>query len=236
MPGVTDVADGLHRGRGPRPHVRPGASTRSGRWTWPGPGPVDGESDDDIVAELKRAELPLAVPAVPLLAKTVETRVHLLLPQQQRAGDQLRDRRRPRRPGRDLVGARSRRSSPRRRSRRSSACRSTRSRSTSSQGGGSFGRKLFFDAALEAAEVSQKMGKPVKLMWHRADDFRPGRVHPMATSRVRATYLGDEVLTYEQRHTSVATDFSHGLGEIITALPRRAAGRRRSASPRRSSR
>ncbi|MET9972543.1 molybdopterin cofactor-binding domain-containing protein, partial [Streptomyces sp. NPDC006356] len=38
------------------------------------------------------------------------------------------------------------------------------------EGGGSFGRKLFFDAALEAAEVSQKTGKPVKLMWHRADD------------------------------------------------------------------
>ena len=56
------------------------------------------------------------------------------------------------------------------------------------QGGGSFGRKLFFDAALEAAEISQKMGKPVKLMWHRTDDSRVGRVHPMARSRIRATY------------------------------------------------
>ena len=25
-------------------------------------------------------------------------------------------------------------------------------------------------------------------MWHRTDDFRQGRVHPMCTSRVRATY------------------------------------------------
>ncbi|GAA3384095.1 molybdopterin-dependent oxidoreductase [Cryptosporangium minutisporangium] len=86
------------------------------------------------------------------------------------------------------------------------------------EGGGSFGRKLFFDAALEAAEVSQKIGKPVKLMWHRADDARQGRAHPMATSRVRIAYAGDAVLSYTQRHTSVSTDLGHGLGEIITSL------------------
>ncbi|CAM5301282.1 molybdopterin cofactor-binding domain-containing protein [Streptomyces atroolivaceus] len=86
------------------------------------------------------------------------------------------------------------------------------------EGGGSFGRKLFFDAALEAVEISRKIGKPVKLMWHRADDSRQGRAHPMATSRVRIAYLGNTVLSYKQRHTSVATDLSHGLGEIFTAL------------------
>ena len=49
------------------------------------------------------------------------------------------------------------------------------------QGGGSFGRRLFFDAALEAAKISQAMGKPVQLMWHRADEPRLGRLHPMVT-------------------------------------------------------
>ncbi|GGW39738.1 molybdopterin cofactor-binding domain-containing protein [Streptomyces griseoloalbus] len=86
------------------------------------------------------------------------------------------------------------------------------------EGGGSFGRRLFFDAALEAVEISRKIRKPVKLMWHRADDSRQGRTHPMATSRVRIAYLGDTVLSYRQRHTGVATDLSHGLGEIFTAL------------------
>ncbi|MFC9941751.1 molybdopterin cofactor-binding domain-containing protein [Streptomyces pratensis] len=86
------------------------------------------------------------------------------------------------------------------------------------EGGGSFGRKLFFDAALEAVEISEKIGKPVKLMWHRADDSRQGRTHPMATSRVRISYVGDTVLSYKQRHTSVATDLGHGFGEIFTAL------------------
>jgi isoquinoline 1-oxidoreductase beta subunit len=85
------------------------------------------------------------------------------------------------------------------------------------QGGGSFGRHLFADAAFEAAAISKAIGKPVKLMWHRTDNFRQGRVHPMCTSRVRVTYLAGNVLTFDQRHTSVATDFSHGLGEILSA-------------------
>jgi isoquinoline 1-oxidoreductase beta subunit len=86
------------------------------------------------------------------------------------------------------------------------------------QGGGSFGRHLFSDAAYEAAAVSQRLGKPVKLMWHRTDNFRQGRVHPMATSRVRVTYAGSNVLAFDQRHTSVATDFTHGLGEVVTTM------------------
>jgi isoquinoline 1-oxidoreductase beta subunit len=84
-------------------------------------------------------------------------------------------------------------------------------------GGGSFGRHLFHDVAAEAAEISQKMGKPVKLSWSRTDHFRQGRVHPMSVSKVRATYLLGNVLTYEQRHTSTETSFSHGLGEMITS-------------------
>ncbi|HET9075046.1 MAG TPA: molybdopterin cofactor-binding domain-containing protein [Solirubrobacteraceae bacterium] len=86
------------------------------------------------------------------------------------------------------------------------------------QGGGSFGRHLFADAAFEAAVISQKMGKPVKLMWHRTDNFRQGRVHPMNTSRVRMTYSGKNIMAFDQRHTSVATDFSHGFGELLTAM------------------
>jgi isoquinoline 1-oxidoreductase beta subunit len=85
------------------------------------------------------------------------------------------------------------------------------------QGGGSFGRHLFSDNAFEAAAISKAMGKPVKLMWHRTDNFRQGRVHPMAISRVRATFAGTGVLAFDQRHTSVATDFSMGFGEIISA-------------------
>jgi isoquinoline 1-oxidoreductase beta subunit len=90
------------------------------------------------------------------------------------------------------------------------------------QGGGSFGRKLFFDAAEEAALISKAMGKPVKLMWTRSDDSRQGRVHPMATCRVRANVTADAVTSFEIRHTSVATEVNPGLSEAISAAANKA--------------
>jgi isoquinoline 1-oxidoreductase subunit beta len=54
-------------------------------------------------------------------------------------------------------------------------------------------------------------------MWHRADDARVGRVHPLCTSRVRAVIAGDTVVSFEQRHASVATETNPGLGEPLTA-------------------
>jgi isoquinoline 1-oxidoreductase beta subunit len=84
------------------------------------------------------------------------------------------------------------------------------------RGGGSFGRKLFPDAAMEAAEASQLFGKPVRLMWHRTDDNRHGRMHPGAVTQMRATVTGNSVTSFTMRHTSGATDLTHGLGEIMS--------------------
>ncbi|MGW6918366.1 molybdopterin cofactor-binding domain-containing protein [Kitasatospora sp. NPDC054939] len=84
------------------------------------------------------------------------------------------------------------------------------------RGGGSFGRRLFFDAALEAAQVSRAAGRPVKLMWTRNDDMRHGRLRPASHHRIRATHALGQVLTYEHRVATVATDLRHGLGEALT--------------------
>ncbi len=86
------------------------------------------------------------------------------------------------------------------------------------QGGGSFGRKLFFDSALEAARISRAAGRPVKLMWSRVDDMRHGRARAASHHRIRATFALGNVLTFEHRVASVETDFRHGLGEILTAM------------------
>lgn len=88
-------------------------------------------------------------------------------------------------------------------------------------GGGSFGRRLFCDGAFEAAVISRSIGQPVKLMWHRADDARHGRHHPLTTSKVRITTGGGAVLQYDQRHTAVPTDFTQGLGDYLTAAETR---------------
>lgn len=86
------------------------------------------------------------------------------------------------------------------------------------QGGGSFGRRLFFDSALEAARISQAVGRPVKLLWTRVDDMRHGRARAASSHRVRFQHDGTQVLAFEQRVASVETDFRHGLGEIFSAL------------------
>jgi isoquinoline 1-oxidoreductase beta subunit len=213
MPGVTDVVV-ISTGVAVRAETFGQCvdGVRALRVTWK-PGTAEGKSDDIVLRELERAELPLGLPS-PM--PTVEAKFTFFF----RGNSALE-------PNCAVADVRADRAEIWSSLKSPIVAKQTLaaklglppSRVTVHvvEGGGSFGRKLFFDAALEAAEVSQKVGRPVKLMWHRADDSRQGRTHPMATSRVRASYLGGTVLGYHQRHTSVATDLGHGLGEIITA-------------------
>jgi isoquinoline 1-oxidoreductase beta subunit len=216
MPGITDVAQ-----------VDTGVAVRAETFgqcidavraldvDW-AKGPIEGESDATILAELRRAEVPLAVPKVPVLAKTVEAdftfmfRSSAALEPYAAVADVRADRaevwaglKSPIVAQGDIAKA--------------VGLPQDKVTVNVVTGGGSFGHKLFGDHAIEAAKISKAMGKPVRLMWHRADEPRQGRVHPMATSRIRATYLAGQVLSFEQRHTSVETDFSHGLGEMLTS-------------------
>jgi isoquinoline 1-oxidoreductase subunit beta len=221
MPGITDVAIIPHT-----QFVAGGVAVRGETFgqcidaidalqvVW-GPGTVDGKADQDVLADLRRAELPIP-PPVNLLATTLEQQFTFYF----RPGDPLET---------NCAIADVRSSSAQVWSSLKSPIWAqeqlaqilglpvTAVTAHVAEGGGSFGRHLFCDAAFEAAAVSQKLGKPVKLMWHRTDNFRQGRVHPMCTSTVRISYLAGNVVTFDQRHTSVATDFSMGFGEILSA-------------------
>ncbi|SHN46755.1 molybdopterin cofactor-binding domain-containing protein [Cryptosporangium aurantiacum] len=217
MPGVTDVV-AISTGVAVRAETFGQCidGVRALRVSWR-PGTAEGKSDDDVLRELERAELPMGPKP---LTPTVEATFTFYF----RGNSALE----PNCAVADVRGD------------RAEIWAALKSPIVAQQtiaaklglpvgkvsvhvveGGGSFGRKLFFDAALEAAEVSKALGKPVRLMWHRADDARQGRAHPMARSRVRASYAGNTVLSYTQRHTSVSTDLGHGLGEIITAFAAR---------------
>jgi len=180
-------------------------------------GTEDGKSDADVLAELRNAELPLLVPPVPLLATTVEGSFTFRFRSNSplETGSAIAD---VRDDGIEVWSCLKVPIAFAQQVAQQYQLPIDKVKVHVTQGGGSFGRHLFSDAALEAVEASKAFGQPVKLMWHRTDDFRQGRTHPMATSRVRATYLAGNVLSYEQRHTSVSTDFRHGLGEMLTAM------------------
>jgi isoquinoline 1-oxidoreductase beta subunit len=221
MPGVSDVAIIPHTR-----YVAGGVAVRADSFgqcidavraldvDW-APGPAAGKSDASVLADLKRAELPVP-PPVNLLAKTLDQRFTFHF----RPGDPLETNCaiadvRP-----DRAEIWSSLKTPVWAQEQIALnlglpVGSVRVHVT--EGGGSFGRHLFADAAFEAAAISRAIGKPVKLLWHRTDSFRQGRVHPMVTSRVRALHLAGNVLTFDQRNTSVATDLNHGVGEILSA-------------------
>lgn len=215
MPGITDVVT-IDTGVAVR-----GATfgqcidaIRQLKVTW-GPGTVDNESDATVLKKIRAAELPLVVPKLPLLAKSIESefvfhwKSNSALEPQTAIADVRKDRA-------EIWSAMQ---SPILTQERIAAKLNMPVNKVTAhvvQAGGAFGRRMFANAPIEAAEISQKIGKPVKLMWHRTDEFRFGRVHPICTSRIRASYLLGNVLTFEQRHTGVSTDYTQGFGEAIT--------------------
>src|SRR5918992_750723 len=214
MPGVTDVevvSTGVAVRAKTFGQAIDGVNALEVGWR---PGTVAGEDDESILGNLKAAELPMAVP--PGVGETIDCAFTFYfasgsaLETNSAIADVRRDRA-------EIWGALKNPIAAQAEIAKLLGLPQNSVTVHVTEGGGSFGRKLFFDAALEAAEVSKAMGKPVTLMWTRADDSRQGRVHPMCTSRVRAQISGTSVLSFEQRHTGVATQINPGLGEAITA-------------------
>ncbi len=177
-------------------------------------GPVDpAEDDESIQAKLRAVQLPFGVPVVPLVTKFVEGEFywhfasHAPLETNTAIADVRAD-------GADVwAGTKV----PVVAQQTIEAELGVPVKLHVVQGGGSFGRRLFFDGALEAARISKAVGRPVKTMMTRIDDTRHGRARAASVNHIRMTYELGQVLSMEQRVASVETDFRHGLGEIITA-------------------
>ncbi len=62
--------------------------------------------------------------------------------------------------------------------------------------GGGFGRRLYGDFALEAAAISDKVRKPVKVQFSREDDMMAGTYRPASKYKFRAAYKDGKITGY----------------------------------------
>lgn len=82
--------------------------------------------------------------------------------------------------------------------------------------GGGFGRRLYGDFALEAAEISQKSGKPVQLMFSRDDDMLAGTYRPASKYRFKAGIKDGELYAY---HLTEACFNGQMFGQMPSNFP-----------------
>ena len=69
--------------------------------------------------------------------------------------------------------------------------------------GGGFGRKARPDYAIQAAQISQAVGRPVQLIWSREEDVRQDFYRPAVQSRFRAAFDADNnILAWENTYTN----------------------------------
>jgi isoquinoline 1-oxidoreductase beta subunit len=83
-------------------------------------------------------------------------------------------------------------------------------------GGGAFGRHLFHDEVVMAAQISQRVGKPIKLQWLREEGIKNGRCRPVSIHHVKATVSNGDLVSFEHRMACPEMDLRHGLGDIAT--------------------
>jgi isoquinoline 1-oxidoreductase beta subunit len=83
-------------------------------------------------------------------------------------------------------------------------------------GGGAFGRHLFHDEIVMVAQISQRVGKPIKLQWMREEGIKHGRCRPVSIHKVKGTVSNGEVMSFEHRMACPEMDLRHGLGDVVS--------------------
>jgi isoquinoline 1-oxidoreductase beta subunit len=78
--------------------------------------------------------------------------------------------------------------------------------------GGGYGRRINPDFSVEAALVSQKLQRPVKVVWTRTDDLQHDFFRPCAAHRIEAT-LGTDGLPRAWRHRMSTPAISATIGD-----------------------
>jgi isoquinoline 1-oxidoreductase beta subunit len=69
--------------------------------------------------------------------------------------------------------------------------------------GGGFGRRLYGDFALEAAEISSLVKKPIKVVFSREDDMTAGTYRPAIKYRIKASLKDGQVTGYHLKEAAI---------------------------------
>lgn len=65
--------------------------------------------------------------------------------------------------------------------------------------GGSFGRKVEIDAAVQAALIARAVKRPVQLIWSRPEDIAQDKFRPAAAARMRGSVAGGRIAAWDSR-------------------------------------
>lgn len=76
--------------------------------------------------------------------------------------------------------------------------------------GGGFGRRLYGDYVIEAAEISNLAKKPVKLVYSREDDMSAGIYRPAIKYRIKAGVKDGKLIAYHLKEASINSNM-YGL-------------------------
>jgi len=83
--------------------------------------------------------------------------------------------------------------------------------------GGGFGRRLIADFAVEAALGSEKVGRPVKLIWSREEDMQHDHYRPGVLHRIEAA-LGDDGLPVAMDQKLVSPTILSAVIPVVPAI------------------
>ena len=83
--------------------------------------------------------------------------------------------------------------------------------------GGGFGRRLYGDFVLEAAEISNSIRLPVKLVYSREDDMTAGIYRPASKYRIRASIKDKSITGYHLTEAAINGNMWNGIAAYFPA-------------------
>ena len=77
--------------------------------------------------------------------------------------------------------------------------------------GGSFGRRLEVEFAIEAAMLAKQLGKPVQVLWSREDDIRFGQYRTASTHKMAAAIKDGQITAFTEQAAILSVATQQGM-------------------------